>query len=137
MNYYTLCELNIKLLDFISLLSPLGNVKKIVLCTGKIYYDLNQYREKNNIKDTAILRIEQISPFPLNLIKKYISAYKKYKKIIWAQEENKNGGYWSYVSSFELPNIKLVSRKTSSSPSTGFLKIHLKEQNNLIKKVFK
>ena len=114
-----------------------GNVKKIVLCTGKIYYDLNQYREKNNIKDTAILRIEQISPFPLNLIKKYISAYKKYKKIIWAQEENKNGGYWSYVSSFELPNIKLVSRKTSSSPSTGFLKIHLKEQNNLIKKVFK
>ena len=46
-----------------------GNVKKIVLCTGKIYYDLNQYREQNNIKDTAILRIEQISPFPLNLIK--------------------------------------------------------------------
>jgi 2-oxoglutarate dehydrogenase E1 component len=56
--------------------------------------------------------------------------------VIWAQEENQNMGYWSYISSFNIENIELISRKRSSSPSTGFLKVHIKEQGELLKKIF-
>ena len=111
-------------------------IKKVILCTGKFYYDLDEYRQGNNIKDVAIVRIEQLSPFPKSKIEKILNTYSNAKKIIWAQEENQNMGYWSYISSFNLKNIELISRKRSSSPSTGFLKVHLKEQDELIKKIF-
>ncbi len=111
-------------------------IKRVILCTGKFYYDLDEYRQGNNIKDVAIVRIEQLSPFPKSKIEKILNTYSNAKKIIWAQEENQNMGYWSYISSFNLKNIELFSRKRSSSPSTGFLKVHLKEQDELIKKIF-
>ena len=113
-----------------------NDIKKIVLCTGKFYYDLIEYKAKNKIKNTAIIRIEQLSPFPKVILEKYIKSYKNADRVIWAQEENQNMGYWSYVSSFQLKNIELMSRKRSSSPSTGFLKVHLQEQKELIKKIF-
>ena len=108
----------------------------MILCTGKFYYDLIEFRTKNKIKNTAILRIEQLSPFPKVILEKYIKSYKKTDRVIWAQEENQNMGYWSYISSFDLKNMELISRRRSSSPSTGFLKVHLKEQKELIKKIF-
>ena len=113
------------------------SIKKIVLCTGKFYYDLSEYRSSKKIKDVAIIRLEQLSPFPQEKIESIISSYKNVGGVIWAQEENQNMGYWSYISSFNLKNIKLISRKRSSSPSTGFMQVHLKEQDELLKKIFK
>ena len=113
-----------------------NDIKKIVLCTGKFYYDLIEHKTKNKIKNTAIIRIEQLSPFPKIILEKYIKSYKKADRLIWAQEENQNMGYWLYISSFKLKNIELMSRKRSPSPSTGFLKVHLQEQKELIKKIF-
>ena len=113
-----------------------SKVRKVILCTGKFFYDLDEYREKNKIEDVSIVRLEQLSPFPLNKILEIIQSYKNSKKLIWAQEENQNMGYWSYISSFNIKDIELISRKRSSSPSTGFLKVHLKEQEELIKKIF-
>ncbi len=113
-----------------------SKIKKVVLCTGKFFYDLDDYKKKNNVKNISLIRIEQLSPFPLKKIIALIDLYKNATKIIWAQEENQNMGYWSYISSFNIKNIELVSRKRSSSPSTGFLKVHLKEQEELIKKIF-
>ena len=114
-----------------------NQVTKIVFCTGKFYYDLHEYRIKNKIKSVALIRIEQLHPFPIEQVMNTIKSYKKNKTILWAQEENKNMGYWSFISSHDIPKIKLISRKRSSSPSTGFLKIHIKEQEKLIKQVFK
>ncbi len=111
-------------------------IKKIILCTGKFYYDLNEYKSVNKIKDTAIIRLEQLSPFPKNQLENILESYPNVDKLIWAQEENQNMGYWSYISSFNLSNLSLFSRKRSSSPSTGFLKVHQKEQIELIKKIF-
>ena len=113
-----------------------SKIKKVVLCTGKFFYDLDDYKKKNKVKNVSLIRIEQLSPFPLKKIIALIDLYKNATKIIWAQEENQNMGYWSYISSFNIKNIELVSRKRSSSPSTGFLKVHLKEQEELIKKIF-
>ena len=125
--------------SFQEIIEDCGNrskIKKVVLCTGKFFYDLDDYKKKNNVKNISLIRIEQLSPFPLKKIIALIDLYKNATKIIWAQEENQNMGYWSYISSFNIKNIELVSRKRSSSPSTGFLKVHLKEQEELIKKIF-
>jgi len=114
-----------------------NQVSKLVFCTGKFYYDLHEYRIKNKIKNVALIRIEQLHPFPIEQVMNTIKSYKNIRFILWAQEENKNMGYWSFISSYNIPKIKLISRKRSSSPSTGFLKIHIKEQEKLIKQVFK
>ena len=111
-------------------------VKKLILCTGKVYYDLKQYRIQKNIVNIAIVRIEQIYPFPINQITKIIKKY-KCDKICWVQEEPKNMGYWKFISNeLEKYELKLLSRKRSASPSTGYYKSHSKEQQSLIKKAF-
>ncbi|XP_055379071.1 2-oxoglutarate dehydrogenase complex component E1 isoform X2 [Condylostylus longicornis] len=74
-----------------------SSVKKLVFCTGRVYYDLAKARAENKLeKDIAISRIEQISPFPFDLVKKEAEKYKN-AEIVWAQEEHKNQGAWSYV----------------------------------------
>ena len=111
-------------------------MKKLILCTGKVYYDLKQYRIQKNIVNIAIVRIEQIYPFPINQITKIIKKY-KCDKICWVQEEPKNMGYWKFISNeLEKYELKLLSRKRSASPSTGYYKSHSKEQQSLIKKAF-
>lgn len=111
-------------------------VKRVVLCTGKVYYDLLETQQKKKIKDTAIVRLEQIHPLPE---KQLNSVLKKYKdaKLVWVQEEPVNMGYWSYILRV-MPsrNIELVSRKSSASPATGYAKVHKLEQEKIINKAF-
>ncbi|HZX74554.1 MAG TPA: 2-oxoglutarate dehydrogenase E1 component, partial [Cyclobacteriaceae bacterium] len=110
------------------------DVKKVVFCTGKIYYDLIEGQQKKKAKDVAVVRIEQLHPFP----KKQVDAIvKKYKgaKLAWAQEEPSNMGYWSFILRFMDPStLELVSRKPSASPATGYLKVHKVEQEKLVAK---
>jgi 2-oxoglutarate dehydrogenase E1 component len=111
------------------------HVKKVVLCSGKIYYDLEEVREKEKVKDVAIIRIEQLHPLPK---KQLIEALKSYKnaEICWVQEEPENMGYWNYILRMlykELP-MDVIARKPSASPATGYHKVHVEEQNQIIRK---
>ena len=115
---------------------PKKGVKKIVLCTGKIYFDLLEAQEKRKSKDTAIVRLEQLHPFP----KKQLDAVlKKYQnpKLTWVQEEPTNMGAYTFVSQVSGLEMKCISRKSSASPATGFSKVHKEEQAEIVKQAFK
>ncbi|GLV41368.1 Oxoglutarate dehydrogenase [Carabus blaptoides fortunei] len=110
-----------------------SGVKKLVFCSGKVYYDLKKYRdEKGLTNEIAITRVEQVSPFPYDLIKKECALYSN-AQLCWAQEEHKNQGCWSYVQPrfgtalTRTRDISYAGRPTSSSPATGSKAQHLKE----------
>jgi len=108
------------------------SAKRIIFCTGKIYYELEEERQKEKIKDIAIVRIEQLAPFPR---KQYDALVKKYPKAekYWVQEEPSNMGYWTYIlRTLPEEDFKLISRKASASPATGYSKVHKEEQSKII-----
>lgn len=109
---------------------------KVLLCCGKVYYDLLEEQQKSKRKDIAVIRVEQLSPFPK---KKILAEIKKYKKakVFWVQEEPENMGAWSYILRVfrEVP-LEVISRKVAASPATGYNKVHKDEQAKLIKSAF-
>ena len=121
-------------------LSQPKRVKKVLLCSGKIYFDLLATRDANKIKDCAIVRLEQFYPFPLEELKQSMSQYKNIEEVIWVQEEPRNQGAWSYLLArrhlggcFDNSNIlKCVARPYSSSPAVGYLSLHEKQQRQII-----
>jgi 2-oxoglutarate dehydrogenase E1 component len=113
------------------------NVKRIAFCTGKIYYDLVEQREKIGADDIAIIRIEQLYPLPHTMMKGLIAKYKDAKEYMWVQEEPENMGAWSHMlRHFRDVQLKYVGRHESASPATGFSKIHEVQQKAIIEKVF-
>lgn len=112
------------------------SVKRVLLCSGKVYYDLLERQEKDKRKDVAIIRLEQLHPFPENQMKEILAQYKN-AEIIWVQEEPENMGYWTYILRvFKHDNLKLISRKASASPATGYAKVHAAEQEKLVDQAF-
>jgi len=110
------------------------NVKRLLLCSGKIYYDLLKEREEQNRKDVALVRIEQLYPFPEKKINAVLKKYKNAEKF-WVQEESANMGSWDFLMRYwRKTDIELISRSATASPATGFKKIHDKQQSDLIKK---
>jgi len=111
-------------------------VKRVILCTGKIYYDLAEVQQKRKSKDTAVVRMEQLHPFPEKQLKAVLKKYKD-AKLVWAQEEPANMGAQSYIQRM-MPkyDLEFVSRKASASPATGYLKVHKVEQEKLVNKAF-
>ena len=132
--------------DFIKLKKP-KNINKVILCSGKVYFDLLQAREKIKKDDVVIFRIEQLYPFPVKSLVKEIKAYAKNAKFYWCQEEPKNMGAWFSVRDYiqwtldyiEANNniINYIGRKPAASPATGYAKRHLSQQKEIIDKVFK
>jgi len=114
--------------------------KRIIFCSGKLYYDLSAYREENVIKDTAIIRIEQFYPLNTDLLERIVANYPKAKSIVWSQEEPKNMGGWSFIAHRLMETIgKLpayAGRKESASPAVGSLAVHRHEQKRLIETAF-
>ena len=111
-------------------------VKRVILCSGKIFYDLIAYRTEQGIKDTAIIRLEQLYPYPRTQINKLLKKYGD-TRLVWAQEEPSNMGAWQYILSFmRHTSIDPVARKVSSSPATGFKKVHDMEQAKVVKEAF-
>jgi 2-oxoglutarate dehydrogenase E1 component len=106
------------------------DVKKVLLCTGKVYYDLLEGAQKKKTKEVALVRVEQLHPFPE---KQLNAVLKKYKgaKLVWVQEEPSNMGYWSYILRY-LSGLELISRKASASPATGYNKVHKAEQEKIV-----
>ena len=110
--------------------------RKVLFCTGKIYYDLLDYREANNIKDVAIVRIEQLYPLPEWLIKDIFSQYQG-ADFAWVQEEPMNQGAWLHLHRYEFPSaLKYYGRRSSASPATGFKKVHDREQAEIVSAAF-
>jgi 2-oxoglutarate dehydrogenase E1 component len=118
-----------------------AKVKRVVLCTGKVYYDLLEARRARGIKDVAIVRIEQLYPFPVISLPKALAPYKN-AEVVWCQEEPKNNGAWYHVDrrieevleplGIKAKRPRLVSRKAAASPATGLAKVHAAEQAALI-----
>lgn len=114
-----------------------ASARKVVLCSGKVYYDLIEKREKDKIKDVAVIRLEQLHPFPKTQINDLLAKYTKAEDFVWLQEEPENMGYWNYIQRiYPERSFKLISRKASASPATGFAKVHAEEQELIIEKAF-
>ncbi|HNJ90715.1 MAG TPA: 2-oxoglutarate dehydrogenase E1 component [Chitinophagales bacterium] len=112
------------------------HVKRVVLCSGKLYYDLLDYRQKNNRNDVALVRIEQLYPFPETQLERALAAYSG-AEVFWAQEEPRNMGAWYFMQEMMGRRIsEAITRKPSASPATGFAKIHAREQQEIVEQAF-
>jgi 2-oxoglutarate dehydrogenase E1 component len=110
-------------------------VRRVLLCSGKVYYDLKQYREEHGIKDVAIVRVEQLYPLHEEMLHKLLSRYRQVKEWVWVQEESQNMGAWGFMEPrlrAMLGSIACVSRDASASPATGSHTIHQREQKELV-----
>jgi len=113
-------------------------VKRVVFCSGKVYYDLLDQRRKNEQTDVAIVRIEQLYPFPKEDVEATLAAYQHVSDFVWCQEEPQNQGAWyssqhNFLSA--LPkgsDLNYAGRPASASPAVGYMSVHLKQQKALI-----
>ncbi len=112
-------------------------VKRIAFCTGKVYYDLLDRKEKDNNTDLAIIRLEQLYPFPKKQVEAILKKYAKANSYLWVQEEPENSGAWSYILRvMRQHNLRYIGREESASPATGSHKQHDKEQKAILDEVF-
>ena len=115
-----------------------AKVDRVVFCSGKVYFDLFQAREKAERNNVALVRIEQLYPFPRDGFEQALAMYPNAKEVVWCQEEPENQGAWYQIkhrlAAYLQPQHKLlyVSRKGSSSTAVGYLKVHQKEQEALV-----
>ncbi len=112
-------------------------VTRIGLCSGKIYYDLIEQREKENATDIAFIRLEQLYPFPQTQLDEVLKKYPNAKEFLWVQEESENMGAWRFVD-YQLRklNLRYVGRDEAASPATGFSKRHNMESEEIMNGVF-
>jgi 2-oxoglutarate dehydrogenase complex dehydrogenase (E1) component-like enzyme len=115
-------------------------IKKIVVTTGKVYYDIVEGRKTAGSNDVALVRVEQYYPFPSNKIAELIERYPNATSICWAQEEPENIGAWEFVRPRlesivpeRLGKLRFVGRNRSASPATGFYTIHQLEQQEIVR----
>ena len=119
-----------------------SGIKRVVLCTGKVYYDLMAERDERKQKDTYLLRIEQLYPFPKEALAKELKRFKSLEAVVWCQEEPKNMGSWSFIDPYLEEVLSYVGgkvarpfyagRKAAASPATGLMERHKIEQADLI-----
>ncbi|SDK64390.1 2-oxoglutarate dehydrogenase E1 component [Catalinimonas alkaloidigena] len=114
-----------------------SQVKRVLLCSGKVYYDLLERQQQDERKDVAIVRIEQLHPFPKKQIERLVSRYAKETELVWVQEEPENMGSWAYMlRMYRERHLELISRRVSASPATGYAKVHAQEQAQIVDRAF-
>ena len=116
-----------------------ADVKRVLLCSGKVYYDLLDKQQTDKRKDVAVVRLEQLYPIPYDQLEAIQSKYKKATEFIWVQEEPENMGAWPYISrKFRNSsiNFELISRQESSSTATGYAKQHIAQQLYIVASAF-
>ncbi len=119
-------------------LTTSAGVERVVLCSGKVYYDLLQKAEELDLKNVALVRVEQLYPFPDEDILNYLKEFKDAKDVVWCQEEPKNMGAWFFVSDriqqllSKGQKLRYAGRQASASPAAGQKKIHDAEQEQLV-----
>ena len=124
-----------------------SKIKKVIMCSGKIYFDLLEAREKYKKDDVILFRIEQLYPFPAKALVKELKPYASNAKFYWCQEEPKNMGAWFSVRDYiqwtldtikaNNNNISYIGRSPDATPATGYAKRHISQQEEIINKVFK
>ncbi|SNC59112.1 2-oxoglutarate dehydrogenase E1 component [Sodalis endosymbiont of Henestaris halophilus] len=118
-------------------LNPQG-IKRVVMCSGKVYYDLLDQRRNNGQQDVAIIRIEQLYPFPIHAVREVLSPYAHVRDLVWCQEEPQNQGSWYYQQYcfseiiFKGAVLNYVGRPSSASPAVGCLSVHQTQQKTLV-----
>ena len=114
-----------------------NQVKKVLFCSGKVYFDLAERQQKENRKDVAIVRLEQLYPLPLTQLE---ALYKKYSQAatwFWVQEEPLNMGAASFLQmNLKTINYGVISRQPSAATATGYSKVHAQEQAEIIETAF-
>jgi 2-oxoglutarate dehydrogenase E1 component len=118
-----------------------NKIRRVVLCTGKVYFDLFEEREKRGVKDVCILRLEQLYPFPRKALLEELAPFKK-AEIVWCQEEPENMGAWTFVDrkleaimtelDMDHQRPRYVGRAEAAAPATGLMSRHVKEQTALV-----
>jgi multifunctional 2-oxoglutarate metabolism enzyme len=114
-----------------------SGVRRVLLCSGKVFYDLAAQREKDGRTDTAIIRVEQLYPLPTQQIRETLDRYPNADDLVWVQEEPANMGGWQFMAC-NLPEalggrgLRRVSRRASASPAVGSAKVHEVEQRELV-----
>ncbi len=115
-----------------------NNVRRVVFCSGKIYYDLLARKEELGARDIALIRIEQMHPFPKDQLQEVLDKYTNAILHLWVQEEPENMGAWKYIRGmFKGVNLIPVARLASGSPATGLNGLHVVGQKEIIDKIFK
>ncbi|MEZ4871227.1 MAG: hypothetical protein R2827_03070 [Bdellovibrionales bacterium] len=119
-----------------------NTVETVVLCSGKVYYELEEARDEKQSQRLAITRMEQLYPFPKSQLAPFLNGYPKLKRVIWAQEEPKNmGAYYSVghdirrlLDDLGMQNVAMeyIGRSSKASPATGSSAVHKKEQSAVI-----
>ena len=113
-----------------------SKIKKVVICSGKFYYDLIEHYETLKLENIAFVRLEQLYPFPDLQLKAIVDKYGKECKYLWAQEEPENMGPWSYIlRKWKHSNITCFSREESGSPASGSPKVFERRHQEIINKV--
>jgi 2-oxoglutarate dehydrogenase E1 component len=113
-------------------------VLRVVFCSGKIYYDLLERKEHFEARDIALVRVEQLYPFPAKQVGEVLQRYPNAIQWLWVQEEPQNMGAWNFIrDNFVNVPIQVVSRQPSGSPAVGLSKLHAQEQQEIIDKVFR
>ena len=117
-------------------------IRQIVMCSGKVYYDLLEKSNTENITDTALVRIEQLYPFPEKLLRKILNTYPNLEELIWCQEEPRNQGAWDSIKHRfryyeDRYKVTCISRPSAAAPAVGSHKIHLQQQAELVRKALK
>jgi 2-oxoglutarate dehydrogenase E1 component len=122
-------------------IAPHGEVKRVILCTGKVYYDLLSERRSKDIKDVAIIRLEQMYPFPENSLGRILAPYHN-ADVVWCQEEPENMGAWNFVDrriekvlgrlDSKVWRPTYIGREAAASPATGSARTHMAEQSRLV-----
>jgi len=112
-------------------------VSTVVCCSGKLFYELRKARDEKKIDDLALVRMEQLYPFPQQQFNKLLKSYKNSNNLVWAQEEPENMGAWRYIKSTteQMDQWDLVSRNSSASPASGSSKVFANRQEKIIEQV--
>ncbi len=115
-----------------------SKVKTVVCCSGKLFFELRKKREKEGIEDVALIRIEQLYPFPQKQFNKLLKTYKNAENLVWAQEEPENMGAWRFIKTTteQAADWKVVSRPPSASPASGSTKVFDRRQKAILEEVF-
>jgi 2-oxoglutarate dehydrogenase E1 component len=120
---------------------PADQVKRIIFCSGKVYYDLLNYRTERKIDNGEIIRIEQLYPLAEKKLREMLKSFPKSAKFVWCQEEPQNMGAWSFVEprlrTMFCSEIAYAGRDASASPAVGPLAIHKREQAALVAEAFR
>src|SRR3954469_16598184 len=119
---------------------PNDKIKRVILCSGKVYYDLLNYRDTNKVTDAAIIRVEQLYPLAESKLRSLVKPFAKATSWVWCQEEPQNMGGWTFIEprlrALFKRDIAYAGRDASASPAVGALALHKREQARLVKDAF-